>query len=158
MSCVDESCIGCSFLGTLSVWACCDYILVTGTKRGCKAGRGCDKRIIGDKQPTFAARLYLKSSQEEKKKKLNRKCMSQAEIAEYERARKREAYRKSKEELAGRQRAVIIEYKDRNKVSSKWIASMIGVGDSTVRKWMTEERSADWDKLALLGINRPKGL
>ena len=44
MSVVTERCKGCIYSGEILFGeSCCDYILITGKKRGCPAGDECDK-------------------------------------------------------------------------------------------------------------------
>lgn len=36
----------------------CDYIGITGMRRGCPAGAGCEKRELGDKRRTIASYVF----------------------------------------------------------------------------------------------------
>lgn len=36
----------------------CNYIIITGKRRGCPAGKGCDKRIIGEKKRTIESIIF----------------------------------------------------------------------------------------------------
>ena len=36
----------------------CNYINVVGVSRGCPAGKGCDKRVIGEKKRTIESYVF----------------------------------------------------------------------------------------------------
>jgi DNA-binding XRE family transcriptional regulator len=66
-----------------------------------------------------------------------------------------EAY---KAKAQGRQRAAILEYKIKNTATYEDMAELIGVHKSTIEKWCNENRPANWELLAKIGIQKPEGL
>lgn len=94
MSYCDKSCRPCMYSTYLSTWGiCCNYILVTGNRRGCPAGKECERRIEGTKARTLDEMLYR--GQEEKKKppKTAAEAVEMARRAE-ERKQRKAAWRK----------------------------------------------------------------
>lgn len=59
LSVCDKSCRGCIYCSVLSGGEeTCDYILVTHNRRGCPAGKGCERRISGTKALTIDQQIY----------------------------------------------------------------------------------------------------
>lgn len=60
MSVCDSTCRSCIYSSTVSETepVTCDYILVTGNRRGCPAGEGCERYIKGDRAPSIDQQLY----------------------------------------------------------------------------------------------------
>lgn len=59
MSQCDWTCLSCVFRYRLKMYGViCNYIGVTGHMRGCSAGKGCDRKIRGDKLDGLDALLY----------------------------------------------------------------------------------------------------
>lgn len=161
---VDAYCKGCIYLGTNSMGKCCDYNYITGKARGCPAGDGCTKRLIGSKKryvpSLFAASAKAKPVPPEPKKKGRPRRELPPDVKPYERERvlRHMAAEEFKERAQGRQRAAILAYKEEHNATYKDIATQIGVYKSTVQKWCCEYAPANWELLAKIGIQRPEGL
>ena len=98
MSVCDETCKSCIYSTAMSTWGiCCNYILVTGNMRRCPAGKGCERRIVGEKAVSIDTLIFkgqmLTNDDERKEKK---------------RDYNREYYEKNKD-------ALIAKMKERNK-------------------------------------------
>lgn len=163
---VDAYCKGCIYLGTNSMGKCCDYNYVTGQVRGCPAGAGCVRRQLGTRRKFVFGIASPKHADNSKKativsKKIGRPRKSEEELEEThakQLERKRQAAEEYRAKAQGRQRAVLMEYKVQNNASCRDIADRIGVNPSTVQKWCTEYKAANWELLAKIGIKKPEGL
>ena len=166
MSQVDAYCKGCQYLGTNFYGKWCRYNDVTGHTRGCPAGTGCDKYAAGPTKCVPNAAIYEHKIPEKKPKpaptqppkKEKKPPLTQEEIYEREKNRKREAAVRLREKAQGRQRAAIAAYKQATGDSNYQISLKIGVSESSVAKWANEYAPANWGKLAILGIEKPTGL
>ncbi len=60
MSVCDKTCRSCIYSSTVSETepVTCDYILVTGNRRGCPAGKGCERYIKGARAASIDQQLY----------------------------------------------------------------------------------------------------
>lgn len=152
MSVCDRTCMGCAYSSVTSMWGIsCNYILVTGHRRGCPAGAKCTKRLTGSRMLTVDQLILMPRLAE---KHRERKALSKEEKS----AQRRRSEAKSRERLAGRQRAVLIGYRDEHHLTNTKMAEMAGVKRKTLESWMTELCRAKWDKLAPLGIQKPEGI
>ena len=161
MSQVDAYCYGCNYHGSMFNGRCCNYYSATGKLRGCPAGNGCFHHTQGKEKRLSAMSALsdlLSKKQEKPKKKPKKPQLTPEEMYEREKQRKWEAAIRFQEYAQGRQKAAIQAYKDATGDSNYKIAQKIGVGESTVAKWLNEYVAANWDKLAILGISKPEGL
>lgn len=162
-SVVDSYCNGCQYLGTNSYGKWCRYNDVTGHARGCPAGAECKRYIAGvhKRVPNafaFEHKVPEKKPKEDPPPKPKRVPMTPEQAYEREKARKRETARKYREKAQGRQRAAIMAYKEATGDSNYQISLKIGISESHIQKWVNEYVPANWDKLAIIGIEKPEGL
>lgn len=161
MSQVDAYCKGCQYLGTNSYGKWCRYNDVTGHVRGCPAGKDCIRYLKGPAKHTpnaspFASAYAKKQAADAIKE--NKAPQTPEERAKRDKERKRNAAIAYRAKANGRQRAVIIAYKEAHGLSNSSLGDKIGVCESTINKWVTEYVPSDWNKLAILGIKKPEGL
>ena len=192
MSVCDKTCKPCIYSSVMSTWGVsCNYILVTGNRRGCPAGKGCERRIVGKKQNSIDGLIFRGRAE----KKEDKKAEKAAYLHEWYLKHKEEYRQKSAEQYArrkaqsepkklgrpkgedktwserkkataerarkiceGRQREAIEDYLAETGLSVAKLAALVGVTESTMRKWKNEYNMADWTKLAQVGIRRPEGL
>lgn len=156
MSVCDKTCRGCAYGSVTSMWGIsCNYILVTGHPRGCPAGAGCTRRLTGDRLLTVDQLIMMplravKPTEKRREKK--------QETPEERSARRHRYMEHVREQLAGRQREVIVKYRDEHRLTTREMAQMIGVNVKTLDSWACERCRAKWEKLEPLGIARPEGL
>ena len=157
MSC-DATCRGCRYSSIISAGICCDYYLVHGVghRRGCKAGKGCDKREAGPKAQTIEQKLQSICRKPAPKKPKREKLMDPAHVAA--RGHNERYVDRVRERLQGRQRAAIIAYKEEHGTTLAQMARDAGVTVKCMETWAAERCNAKWDKLAVLGIQRPADL
>ena len=193
MSVCDATCKPCIYSSTLSnMTICCDYLLITHNRRGCDAGKGCERRIVGEKAPSIESLIYRgqdhpKLSEEERQRKkeyqhewymAHREQYRQKSADQYDRKLeatgkkrgrpngeqkswsdlKRQTQEKTRAICQGRQKKAINDFMQKNGYTNVKLADMVGVKESTLRKWRREYNMADWTKLAQVGIRRPEGL
>ena len=165
MSQVDAYCKGCQYLGTNSFGKWCRFNDVTGSIRGCPAGQGCTRYAAGPKKhsPNYAAFEHpipeKKQKDVEKPQKQKRPPpMTPEEAYERTKARKRQLAKEFHAKAQGRQRAVLLAYKQEHGYSNYDLSIKLGVCESTINRWVTEYVPADWEKLATIGIEKPKEL
>lgn len=84
--------------------------------------------------------------------------MTLEEAYEKDRNRKREAAAKYRAHAQGRQTAAIDAYKKAHGLTNVQLAEIVGVNKSVMWRWATEYTPANWDKLAVIGIEKPPGL
>ena len=77
---------------------------------------------------------------------------------EKDRRCKAEAAERCKARCAGRQRAVLMAWMERERKTKGELGDMIGIAASTIGKWCSERAPANWEKLAAVGIAKPEGL
>ena len=156
MSCVTKYCNGCVYLGKLTGGKYCAYCDVTSRSRGCPAGDGCDKKIIGNRR--YSTKVY--TAKTVKKPKETHKVVTTDELALYEKEsnRKREMAARNRALLQGRQKAAITEFRESKGWTVTEMAKQLGTKESTFRKWITEYTKANWDVLAKVGLSKPDGL
>lgn len=136
-----RSCMYASTLGNMSV--VCNYLLVTGNRRGCPAGKGCERYIKGKHA------IAIDNSVAPRKKPAAKKPVDQRE--------KKRRYRERTQAMwQGRQHDAIQAWCQENKVSYTKLARMLGVSETTVAYWAKEYAPARWDKLEKLGIRKPE--
>lgn len=157
--CCDEYCAGCYYLGSVSVSkgvtaGCCNYFSKTGMRRGCAPGDGCTQKLEKSKKNMYkkfngrvAVPKFLTDTNEQREKRLEKRRMAKA---------RRTAFVQSV--LKGYQRKAIVEYKQKNGFGNQQIGEMIGVSSSVVSSWCAEESFADWERLSIIGINKPEEL
>lgn len=127
MSVCDKTCIGCIYCAVLSGGdLTCDYLLVTHNRRGCPAGKGCERRISGTKALTIDQQIYRGRVAKNRAKLAEAGELPPAEMEKYlaeleeKKARKR-AY--DKERTAARMAAMTPEeleaYRERVKQYSR---------------------------------------
>ena len=157
MSQVDAYCKGCRYLGTNSYGKWCRYNDMTGHVRGCQAGLGClrhtNPSAAGSVEEVLSGQSHKKPS-----KPWRPPAGSPEEAYEREKVRRKAAAQEYKAKANGRQRAVIIAYKEATGDSNYEISKKIGISEGRVQKWITEYAPANWDKLAIIGISKPEGL
>lgn len=158
MSQVDEYCKGCRYLSTVSGGRNCNYNYLTGKLRGCPAGFGCIHHTNPSYSPKTESKTATISQKETHKKRGRPSTMTQEEAYEREKERRRKAAREFREKSQGRQRAVLLAYKEATGENNYEIAEKIGISESRFRKWLTEYAPANWDKLAIIGVEKPEGL
>lgn len=142
MSQCDKTCEPCAYVCTITGGGLvCNYMLVTGARRGCSAGAGCDKFLRGARKSSIDSKIY---------------CGVPEDKAAWERKKRcREAVQAR---LMGRQREAIRAFCERSGYSYNQIALAIGVSQATVAAWAKEYHLANWDKLSKLGLARPEGV
>lgn len=163
---VDSYCKGCAYLGSLGSGSWCSYSDVVGHTRGCPSGEGCTQKLVGkrlynpniflnDKNLNYEEYEKRIRSLEERKKKekpvVEKERLSNAE-------RKRRDAKKNRELAQGRQRAVLLEYKKENNLTTRMLADILGLSETTVDKWLTEYSKANWKLLSTIGVQKPEGL
>lgn len=157
-SVVDSYCKGCRYLGTVSGGKNCNYTYITGHSRGCPAGKGC----IHHTNPKAVASITENPKEPKplytEKKNKRPPARSPEEAYEREKERRREASREFREKAHGRQKSVILAYKAQTGDSNYEISKKIGISESSIQKWITEYKPANWDKLAIIGVMKPEGL
>ena len=79
-------------------------------------------------------------------------------LRERDRIYAQRARERMRNRLAGRQHAAIRAYAKAHGLRYADMAQLIGVKPKTFAKWAAEHTSANWEKLALLGIEKPEGL
>ena len=142
MSLCDKTCNGCAYSSKYCVGGyiyVCNFLLVTGKRRGCPAGNGCQQRIEGERAQQIDEMLF----RGQKPKPI------------YDPSKKVDYHRKNQEKLQGRQREAIRAWCRENGWTHARLAREIGVSESTLRTWIKEYAPAQWDKLAAIGIRRP---
>ncbi len=108
MSVCDKTCRSCIYSSTVSETGpvTCDYILVTGNRRGCPAGKGCERYIKGERAPSVDQQLYSgrKAEKKEPKEKpkeqkpRKKKARTPAQLAK-KREQDKEYYQRHKGEI-----------------------------------------------------------
>lgn len=156
----DETCRKCIFRSWLHSWTICDFIGITGQRRGCPAGKGCTRRIVGNKGKSISQLIFLGQAAAAQKKTGRPK--GPPPTPEEMRARRRkykETYQaKCRAALGGRQAAVLKAYKKAHGLTVQTMADRAGVPNFALSKWIAERQFARWDALAHLGIEKPEGL
>jgi hypothetical protein len=155
MSVCDYTCRQCIYFSQAGSFPCCNYLLVAGHRRGCPAGKGCERRIRGKRVPSIDA-LTFRAPPNMEKPKAEPKKPEGPKLSPRE--QKRQYMENWMKTCNGRQRAAILAYKDAHRLTTKILAYQIGVSKFTVSGWIQETRPADWEKLGKLGIRRPEGL
>ena len=176
MSLCSKKCRYCIYSSTITGGlVVCNYILVTGQRRGCDAGQNCERYIKGARCSTIDNSIYRGAppppKQREKKKQASRVQYAKKTEGQERRKpgrprgdnltwseRKKVTAEKTREIMQGRQTAVIEAWLAETGISVPKLAALVGVSESTVRKWKQEYNMADWAKLAQVGIRRPEGL
>lgn len=162
MSVCDGYCRGCVYRSSAGSNVTCDHLLITGHARGCPAGAGCTRRTLGNKELSPGQLIFMlppaPSEFKEPEKKEPRTKQTAEEAAEKSRETHRRHYWKIKAELAGKQRAALLEFKKASGYTNRTMALALGVGVGTVNGWMQESRAADWKKLEHIGCEKPEGL
>lgn len=140
----DERCRSCMYASTLSnLSVVCNYLLVTGNRRGCPAGEACERYIKGNHAITIENSIFKGAPPKPKKKVDHRE--------------KRRKYREQTQAMwQGRQHDAIHAYCKENKLTYTDLARKLGVSQTTVAYWAKEYCPAKWDKLAKLGIQKPE--
>lgn len=175
MSLCDASCKGCIYSTYTSMWGVtCNYILVTGTRRGCPAGKQCTRREYGERSISLDVLLY-RGQDKTKMPKKKPEPERDPEAVERLKQKRREYYQTHREQMLrkdwpgtkrklaektraywhGRQKEAIAEYIKSRGMTTGEFASMIGVAEDTVRKWKQESNTANWNKLERYGLKRP---
>lgn len=160
----DETCGGCIFRGWLNGMTICDFIGLTGRRRGCPAGKDCTRRIVGLKGRSISQLIFMGQAAAAKAALSKKPGRTKGPPLTSEERKKRvsdtkKAYReKVRAALGGRQAAVLKGYLAENGISSREMAERIGVTQPILAHWMAEHLCAKWDKLAALGIKKPEGL
>lgn len=154
---IDNYCNGCIYLGKVTGGLCCSFCDVTGHSRGCPSGQGCTCKKTGNREHSPNYFTYQRSSPEKKEEKA-KPAFNEYDEYERERARKKRSAARTRAELQGRQKAVILAFRDSIGVTSVQLAAMVGVKPSTLSHWLSEDTRADWGKLAALGIQKPDGV
>lgn len=162
---VDAYCKDCQYLGGTSAGKCCNYMEIVGQRRGCPAGKGCNRRKKGARKRLPGEKITLPGSNLRFNKPKEQKPEKPPETEEERAIRLKATSEKRKEykiafraRVNGRQQKVIQEYRDSRGLTNAELAAEIGVTQKTVERWIIEESSADWKKLAKLGIAKPEGI
>ncbi len=143
MSLCDQRCRKCIYGGTVSGGGVvCDYLLITGNRRRCPAGKKCERYVRGNRLSTIDNSIFRGTTPKPKRKR------DQA-------AYKRKYRALIQSQLRGLQKAAIREYCERTGSTYSDIGRLIGVSQTTVSGWAKEYGPANWDKLAKLGIEKP---
>lgn len=171
MATVDRSCAGCVYLVRAHYGPSCDYLTITGQRRGCPAGKGCTQRKTGPRPVSVTADLNSWVSYTRKQAKEAERAQKAAQTAQRARQRQdyedmamREAERKSEErrryraQAQGRQRAAIEEALERLGISRREFCRRCGIAPSTLSRWITECCPANWFRLEEMGVVKPEGL
>lgn len=159
----DATCKGCvysTYVGVL-VNRCCDFLLITGSRRGCPAGQGCTRRLAGKKLKTIDQLLFRGRPAVPARPGKGRPqspAPSLEEMQERNREYKKRYWEKNRAMLNGRQRAALLAFKREQQLTNKSFAELAGVCTATVDRWMMELQPAPWDRLAKLGLPKPAGL
>lgn len=140
--CIYASAIG----GDLVV---CNYILVTGQRRGCDAGQSCERYIKGVRCSTIDNSIFRGAAPPKPRPKTRM-------TAEERREMKKKYRLRTQSICQGRQKAAIREFCDRTGWTYTQIANALGVSQTAVAYWAKEYSPAKWDKLAKLGIVKPE--
>lgn len=156
MGVVDSYCEGCAYLGKLYGIPWCAYSDVNNHSRGCKSGEGCVVKSTGGKLHTPNYFSFEHGDLSKKREKYKR--VSERQLCKTEGERKRRRAEKNRELLNGKQRQVLVEFREKNGMVNREIASAIGVSESTFQKWLTEYSRANWEKLKVIGIEKPEGI
>lgn len=155
----DDTCRMCVFRGYLSqTGIICDFFGKTGQRRGCPAGRGCIRRMTGDKLRSVEQLIFLGKAEEKKRGRPRSEQLTPEEFQDRQRRSKAEYRAKIRAALGGRQAAVLGAYKRAEHLTVRELAERVGVSHYAVSKWLAEWQFARWDKLAALGIEKPEGL
>ncbi|MBR4702326.1 MAG: hypothetical protein IKO91_00635 [Oscillospiraceae bacterium] len=160
----DDTCKGCIFRSWLHSWTICDFIGITGYRRGCPAGKGCTRRIVGDKGRSISQLIFLgqAAAAEAALPKKPGRPKGPALTPKERRKRANDAKKTYRERvhaaLGGRQTAVLKGFLKETGISVREMAVRIGVSEYTLAHWIAEHLCAKWDKLADLGIQKPEGL
>ncbi|MBP5729540.1 MAG: AsnC family protein [Clostridia bacterium] len=140
----DIKCRSCMYASTLSnMSVVCNYLLITGNRRGCPAGKGCERYIKGDH--AISIDNSIRKAKPKPKNKVD------------QREKKRKYRERTQAMWQGRQHDAIQAWCQENKVSYTKLARMLGVSETTVAYyWAKEYSPARWDKLAKVGIRKPE--
>lgn len=153
---VDGYCRGCKYLGHITSGYCCEFLAVTGTVRGCPAGKGCERREMGGRMPSLAALQTVGKAPP--KLTPTRERETWEDMYARERARKARQVIACKAKFRGRQKAAIEAWLTENNGTKKALGELIGISPSTIGRWCAENAPANWEKLARVGIVKPEGL
>lgn len=159
----DETCRKCIFRTSIYSWPICDYIGITGHRRGCPPGKGCTRRIVGNRGRSISQLIFLgqAAAVQAETRKRGRPPGPQPTPEELRERRKRykaASYERIRAALGGRQAEALKAYKKDNGLTVQTMADRVGVSRVVMSKWMEERQIANWDKLAFLGIQKPEGL
>lgn len=149
MSVCDKKCSDCIYVSTITGGGMvCNYLLVTGNRRGCDAGQNCERYITGKRLSTIDNSIFRGAPPPPPKPK--------KKVDYYEQKKK---YRERTQAIyQGRQHDAIKEYCGRTGWSYTQIAKALGVSQTTVAYWAKEYCPANWTLLAKLGIQKPEGV
>ena len=146
----DESCRICIYASTLNKNSViCNYILVTGNRRGCAAGSGCERRIEGVRAASIDQQIYrgqdliqkeAAEKRREEKSNEQRVSLTEEERAERKRNYDREYYMKHREELTAKMRERNTVYRKQKKKEKKATTENKSWGE---RKQHTKQRTKD---------------
>ena len=147
MSLCDGHCRFCIYASVLSNNSViCQYLLVTGNRRGCEAGEGCERYIKGVRLSTIDNSIFRGAPPPPPKPKKPR-----------DREEERRKYMEKTQAMCqGRQQAAILEFCKETGWNYTQIAKALGVSQTAVSYWAKERSPANWTLLAKLGIKKPE--
>ena len=154
---VDAYCRDCIYRGSAYGGSCCCFFEMTKIRRGCPSGKGCTRKVRGDK-PRSLSQLNLHKPKAPEKEKKPIVKLSHEEIQRRQTERKRKAAAEYRAKAQGRQKAAIEEYKKEHKLTFAQFAGLLGISDGTLQHWVYENYPANWELLGKLGIEKPEGL
>lgn len=104
----DEFCRPCAYRGQATGGLCCDYLLITGNRRGCPPGTGCTQRVKGKQLDSLESRLFRGRPGRPKAAPTARQAV-EAAMKEAERKRRKAEYNR---EWRARHRERVKQYEE----------------------------------------------
>ena len=155
---VDSTCKGCKYLGTISTGKCCNYSIIEGHSRGCRAGTECIRYSGPPRQKAAPPKTEPRKEAASVSKPHRPHGLTPEEAYERDKIRKQERIKKNRERLHGIQKAALTAFKEETGYTNRKIAEMLGVKESRIQFWCNEYAEADWELLGKIGITKPEGI
>ena len=163
MSVCDESCRDCIYSSfTAFIGLVCNYYLVhgVGNRRGCAAGKGCERRIVGEKAHSIERQIFLGERKPKKEPTPEQRERKKAYQAAWYQAHKEEQNAKRKARYdANRAQAVKVlrekkSWRDRKRLTQDRTRKICQGRQKAAINGYLEETGITIPKLAvILGVN-----
>lgn len=147
---VDVWCDGCRYVSKGGGTPTCEYMTMTGWRRGCPAGNGCTKR---ERPEGWKPQRILHTDEQWFRMPALKKAEQKARHEET-RKRKTEAQRPERKQ----RQSIIREWRKAEGLTQRQVAERIGMSEAIVCKWECGEREANWALLRAAGMPVPEKL